>query len=151
MLVGVFADVDVVMPVAEDSVDDLRELAGDGEDGDRGAFRRAMRRYSAPSAVLDRCIETAARRSTAATRLAPRPFRRFLRGLLPEMGVCGHKRSQETKCFSVGKAARVGADLGEEGQRGAGVGAVDSREVGERRETNYEHGSVRGATASVRS
>lgn len=69
---------------------------------------RAMRRNEAPRAVLERCSEVAARRSTPAMRLAPSPLRRVVNGLPPEIGVRGHKRSHETKWSSEGKAARVG-------------------------------------------
>src|SRR5262245_18398809 len=46
-------------------------------------------------------------RSAPATRLAPRPLRRFLSGLPPEMGVRGHRRSQEARWSSDGNDATL--------------------------------------------
>src|SRR5881396_3802554 len=71
-------------------------------------LRRATRRKEAPRADLERWRAEAAVRSTPATRLAPRPLRRFVRGLPPEMEVRGQSRSQETKSSSEGNAARFG-------------------------------------------
>src|SRR5215831_9984266 len=67
-----------------------------------------MRRKAAPRAVLDRWSDVAAMRRTPAMRLGPSPLRRFFRGLLPEMGVRGHRRNHETKWSSEGKAASWG-------------------------------------------
>src|SRR6266545_220440 len=69
---------------------------------------RAIRRKEAPRAVLERCSDVAAIRRTPAMRLAPRPLRLFFRGLPPEIGVRGHKRSHDTKLSSEGNAARFG-------------------------------------------
>ena len=47
----------------------------------------------------------------------------------PEILFCGASVSQEVKCFAVGPAAHVGADLGEQPQRIVGADAIDLREV----------------------